>query len=348
MKSHSLLRITPTRKAVRAALENLRKVPVTEFDHLLIDAERLWSGEAPWPYPIALVELEKVSNPDAGTLLPACPVIGIGDRAHPVAARLDAVVEDPVPIDTLARQVLARPMASAAIVQLLRILPSLSLDAGLTAESMAYAMLQGSAEHREWLDGRGSASEQEPQAPGQVILDRDSEGLTITLDRPWAGNSIDAAMRDGLHDAFMLAALDTDIEAVSLRANGKTFSLGADLSEFGTTSDPATAHHIRSLTLPARMAVGCAGKLEAHINGACVGAGLEIAAFASRVTARRTAWFQLPELEMGILPGAGGCVSLTRRIGRQRTALMILSGKRISAAKALEWGLIDAIVDDPA
>ena len=48
---------------------------------------------------------------------------------------------------------------------------------------------------------------------------------------------------------------------------------------------------------------------------------------------------------MGILPGAGGCVSLTRRMGRQRTALMILSGKRISAQQALSWGLIDAIVD---
>ena len=57
---------------------------------------------------------------------------------------------------------------------------------------------------------------------------------------------------------------------------------------------------------------------------------------------------QLPELAMGILPGAGGCVSLTRRIGRQRTALMILSGRRIGARQALDWGLIDAIVDEPA
>jgi enoyl-CoA hydratase/carnithine racemase len=50
---------------------------------------------------------------------------------------------------------------------------------------------------------------------------------------------------------------------------------------------------------------------------------------------------------MGILPGAGGCVSVSRRIGRQRTALMILSGKRLNARQALAWGLIDAIVDEP-
>jgi enoyl-CoA hydratase/carnithine racemase len=72
---------------------------------------------------------------------------------------------------------------------------------------------------------------------------------------------------------------------------------------------------------------------------------LELAAFAHRFTAAPNAWFQLPELSMGILPGAGGCVSLTHRIGRQRTALMILSGKRISVKQALAWGLVDAIVN---
>ena len=83
-----------------------------------------------------------------------------------------------------------------------------------------------------------------------------------------------------------------------------------------------------------------------HVHGACVGAGFEIAAFATRFTASRRAWFQLPELAMGLLPGAGGCVSLTRRIGRQRTAELVFSGKRLSARKALEWGLIDALLDD--
>ena len=67
-----------------------------------------------------------------------------------------------------------------------------------------------------------------------------------------------------------------------------------------------------------------------------------------RLTASPEAWFQLPELAMGILPGAGGCVSLTRRIGRQRTALMILSGKRLNARQALAWGLVDAVMDEPA
>ncbi|MGE4306474.1 MAG: enoyl-CoA hydratase/isomerase family protein, partial [Novosphingobium sp.] len=65
-----------------------------------------------------------------------------------------------------------------------------------------------------------------------------------------------------------------------------------------------------------------------------------------KVRASRRSWFQLPELAMGILPGAGGCVSLTHRIGRQRALLLILSGKRIGARQALDWGLIDALMDE--
>jgi enoyl-CoA hydratase/carnithine racemase len=68
-----------------------------------------------------------------------------------------------------------------------------------------------------------------------------------------------------------------------------------------------------------------------------------MAAFAKRVIAAENAFFQLPELEMGVIPGAGGCVSIPRRIGRQRAAFMAISGRRINARTALAWGLVDAI-----
>jgi len=318
---------------------------VMDLENLTIDARRLWPGEAPWDGPVGFVDLDAtVEVPDLLTL-PPCPLIGLGDRAHPLAARLDAVIEPPVGVDGLIAQVLAAPRAAAVIVQLLRLLPSLSLADGLTAESLAYATLQGSAEHAGWI---AAEDRHRDRTPGRVDLARDGDRLTITLDHPESGNAIDRSLRDQLHDALSLAALDPAIDRVSLRAAGRTFSLGAELAEFGTTSDPATAHAIRHRTLPARAALGCADRLEAHVQGACVGAGLELAAYARRLTGAPDAWFQLPELAMGILPGAGGCVSLTRRIGRQRTALMILSGRRLNARQALGWGLIDAIVDDPA
>jgi enoyl-CoA hydratase/carnithine racemase len=75
------------------------------------------------------------------------------------------------------------------------------------------------------------------------------------------------------------------------------------------------------------------------------GAGVEIPTFGHRVTATRNTFFQLPEIRFGLIPGAGGCVSIPARIGRQRAAYMALSAKKINAATALQWGLIDAIVD---
>jgi len=312
-----------------------------------LDARRLSPGEAVWEGPLVFIDLS-AAGPEPGAIsLPPCPVVGIGDPAHSLAESLDAVIEAPADAASIVRQVLAQPLAAAVIAQLLRILPVLSLEAGLTAESLGYAMLQCSAGHREWMAGRKAASAA-TTGEGRVALGRDGPVLSVTLDRPEAGNAIDRAMRDALYEALALAAIDPEIERVELRGEGKAFSLGAQLSEFGTTTDPATAHSIRCRTLPARQAIRCAGKLEAHVHGACVGAGLELAAFARRITATRNAWFQLPELAMGILPGAGGCVSLTRRIGRQRAALMILSGKRLNARQALGWGLVDALVDEPA
>src|SRR5205085_8567177 len=87
----------------------------------------------------------------------------------------------------------------------------------------------------------------------------------------------------------------------------------------------------------------CRDRLRPLLHGACIGAGIEIPSFAARVEARDDAFFQLPELAMGLIPGAGGTVSLPRRIGRWRTAYLALSGIRLRADEALAWGLVDAV-----
>jgi len=328
--------------------ENVKQVGQVLIENMTIDLRRLWPGEEIPDGPVLFVDLDEAGSAEAIDLdLPPFPVIGVGVPEHPVAPKLDAIVQEPVTAELLAEQVSRCPIAAATVVQLLRLLPSLSLSEGQDVESMAYAMLQGGDEHRSWMASHKAQGGTEP-AEGAVQLEREGNTLAITLDRPDAGNAIDRSMRDSLYEAFSLASLDVGITRVMLQANGKTFSLGADLNEFGTTTDPATAHAIRSRTLPAKALLGCRDKLHVHIDGACVGAGLEIAAYAEEIEATKRAWFQLPELAMGILPGAGGCVSLVHRIGRQRAALMILSGKRLSARQALDWGLIDSIVDDTA
>jgi enoyl-CoA hydratase len=308
---------------------------------LLIDPRKGWPDAAdPWQR-LGLIDLAACS-PDARiNTLPPFPVIGLGDARHPIAPALDAVLEPPISLDALIRQTSRAPNAAAALVQLLRSLEKLPAAPALALESFCYGLLQGSAEHQTWLAARDYAPQQLPS--GRLIVERQNSELHMTLDRPLARNAIDRSMRDQLFDAFALAASDVEISVIKLRAVGNTFCVGADLAEFGTTRDPATAHLIRSRTLPAHAISLRADILEVHVQGACVGAGLEMAAFAARLTATPDAWFQLPELVMGLIPGAGGCISVPRRIGKQRAALMMLSGRRITAATALRWGLIDAI-----
>lgn len=265
-------------------------------------------------------------------------------RDSDIPSAFSDLAEPPVTPELLRKQAGSFPQAWKVALELLRSIDLDDLSAGLVQESLAYGALQGSSEHAVWLSGRQRGVPE----PGHVQVSRNGNEIDILLDRPDARNAIDRTMRDALYEAFTVAALDPEVACVRLRGAGKAFCVGADLDEFGTTRDPALAHAIRMQTLPAIAITGCAHKFDAHVQGACVGAGLEMAAFARRLTATSDAWFQLPELAMGLIPGAGGCVSVTRRIGRRRAALMILSGKRISAHVALGWGLIDAIVDDAA
>ncbi len=318
---------------------------MTGIDPYLIDPALLefdWTGE---PLPLAVVDLDRLPAGLGELRLPPFPIIGIGHPSHPRARQCDTLVESPATIARIVNEVIRHPQAAAAMVQLLRCTEGMDVGRALNLESITYAMLQASAEHADWITARPWI---EPAAPGSVRLSRDDTRLRIVIDRPGARNAVDRALRDALFAAFTIAVLDPDIASVELRSVGPAFSVGADLTEFGTTRDPATAHAIRGATLPAHPLSRCGPIVDVHVQGACVGSALEMVAFAGRITAAPSAWFQLPELAMGILPGAGGCVSVPRRIGRQRTALMILSGKRVDAATALRWGLIDAIMDEPA
>jgi len=321
------------------------RVPLIQPKDLLIDPSRAWLGSSDSWQPLGFVDLGACPQDLTLEALPPFPLIGLGDPAHPLASALDAVIEPPVSVDALVRQTQRAPHAAAVAIQLLRSLDGLPSERALPLESFCYGLLQGSAEHEAWLASR--VPPERPAPPGRLIVERRDSVLHMSLDRPQARNAIDRSLRDQLFEAFTLAALDREVRSIKLRAVGAAFSVGSDLEEFGTTRDPATAHLIRSRTLPALALMARAEILDVHVQGACVGAGLEIAAFAGRLTATSDAWFQLPELAMGVIPGAGGCVSVPRRIGRQRAALMILSGRRINATTALRWGLIDAIEDTP-
>ncbi|AXQ30194.1 enoyl-CoA hydratase/isomerase family protein [Solimonas sp. K1W22B-7] len=303
------------------------------------------SGHSPFAEPCLLLRLGGTAErrlADWLRQLP-CPVIGIGEADAPLAASCDVVVQNEQEAQPLLAGVRRSPVAATVLVQLLRASESLPVADALTMESLAYATLQGGAEFRRWLEGRPAPPVPPAETGPAVLLAREADTLRLTLNRPARRNSMSVEMRDALVEALQLALADDDIRRVRIDGAGKCFSTGGELDEFGTAPDPATAHAVRSLTVPGRLLAACADRAEARVHGACIGSGIEFPAFAGRIVAAPDAWFQLPELQFGLIPGAGGCVSLPRRIGRQRTACMVLGGKRIDARTAKDWGLVDAI-----
>jgi enoyl-CoA hydratase len=293
-------------------------------------------------YPYLAVDLEG-SDPGLGAWLKnlPCPVVGIGQGA--LAPSCDVVIRDPKALAGIARNIAASPIAAMVLIQHLRASAGLSPAQALTAESFAYATVQAGPEFRRWHLAHASTAVHPTHRGNPLLIVREGEVLRITLNSPASRNAIGVDMRDALVEALELALVDAGIKSVELGASGACFSTGGDVAEFARVSDPATAHWIRTLRLPARSVMQLADRLWVRVNGAAIGAGVEIACFATRVTATADAWFQLPELKYGLIPGAGGTVSLPRRIGRQRTAYMALSMRRVPASTALRWGLIDAI-----
>jgi len=255
------------------------------------------------------------------------------------AEGLDAAVEQ------LDARLAVNPVAGTALALQLRASAGLSVPAGVIAESATYSALQEGAEFRRWRASR-PAREPEPETR-RVIVEKSPGELRITLARPARRNAVDWRMRDALAEALVAAVAAPDMR-VLLRGDGPDFCAGGDLDEFGSRPDPALAHLVRLTRSPAMLMHRLADRTTVFLHGACLGAGIELPAFAGCVRATAGARIGLPEIGLGLMPGAGGTVSLPRRVGRWRTAFLGLSGATITAERALQWGLIDAIDDQPA
>jgi enoyl-CoA hydratase len=272
------------------------------------------------------------------------PVIHVGRAGGRAARAADVVVATAAEAAALRERIARAPLAAAVLVGLLRASEKLPVADALFAESLAYATLQSGPEYRRWLAANRAAAPARPTDAGPaVVLTREGKALALELNRASNRNAMNVEMRDALVEAFELVLADRTLRTVRLTGRGACFSTGGDLTEFGSVPDPATGHAIRMQRLPARFLAQCASRVEARVHSACIGAGIELPAFARRLVGASDAFFQLPELKFGLIPGAGGTVSIPRRIGRQRAAWLMLSGRKINAKQALEWGLIDAI-----
>lgn len=233
------------------------------------------------------------------------------------------------------------PQATIVATQTLRASEQLDIRAGLAAEAAAYSMLLSGREFANWLEQRGPARAA-LNARQPVTLHRDATTLSIRLDRPGRRNAMDRTLREALVEGLLVALADESLQ-VELSGAGLDFCSGGDLDEFGTATDLVAAYLVRLDRHPGWLLHQVRDRATVRLQGACIGAGIEIPAFADRVIAEPGAFFVLPEVGMGLIPGAGGTVSIPRRIGRWRTAWLALSGERLDVDTALAWGLVDEV-----
>ena len=174
-----------------------------------------------------------------------------------------------------------------------------------------------------------------------VVTNSIRDGVAvITLDSPPV-NGLSFAVRNGLHAALESALSDDAVRALVVTGGGKMFCGGADIREFGQAPPPGTPH------LPTLIdAIEASTKpVVAAIHGFALGGGLELALGCHLRVAATGTRVALPEVTLGIVPGAGGTQRLPRLIGVPAALDVIVTGKMVPAADAQALGILDAVVD---
>lgn len=174
-----------------------------------------------------------------------------------------------------------------------------------------------------------------------VKLERHDEVGIVTVDSPPV-NALSAAVRGGILECVKAAIADPAIKGIVLTCAGRTFIAGADITEFGKPPKPPALNDVLSEIENSPKPVVAA------IHGTALGGGLEVALACHFRVAVKEAKLGLPEVKLGLLPGAGGTQRLPRAVGPELAVKMIVGGDPIGAAEALKNGLIEEIIEGPA
>ncbi len=177
-----------------------------------------------------------------------------------------------------------------------------------------------------------------PALSQSVSLDRRGRVAVLTVDNPPV-NALSQHVRQGLRDGLRQAGADGGIAAIVIVCAGRTFIAGADITEFGKPPKEPGLHEVLDLIEASPKPVVAA------VHGTALGGGLEVTLACHYRIGVKTARFGLPEVKLGLLPGAGGTQRLPRVVGVEKALQMIVSGDPIRADEALSHGLIDEIVD---
>jgi len=179
----------------------------------------------------------------------------------------------------------------------------------------------------------------------EILEERPANGIALLrLNRPDALNALSMSVRQSLAELVKRLDADREVRAIVITGNDKAFAAGADLVELKqrTVHDPA----FRASRVAWEAMESCRKPILAAVNGVALGGGCELALHCDIVIAGRSARFGLPEVKVGIMPGAGGTQRLLRAAGKFKAMRYALTGDFIPAAEAVIMGLASEVVPD--
>ena len=175
-----------------------------------------------------------------------------------------------------------------------------------------------------------------------VVVERDGAVGIVLMNRPEALNALSGELMDGVVSALEELDRDEAVRCIVLGGSERVFAAGADVAELAAATPIELFENrridkwdaIRALRTP----------LVAAVSGYCLGGGCELAMLCDLIVASETAQFGQPEINLGVLPGAGGTQRLTRAAGKSLAMDVILTGRFLSASEALRAGLVARVV----
>ena len=175
-----------------------------------------------------------------------------------------------------------------------------------------------------------------------VLIERDGRVGLVTMNRPKQLNALSGELMAAVVDALQSLDRDAEVRAIVLAGGERAFAAGADITELAAGTPISLYENrridawdsIRDLRTP----------VVAAVSGFCLGGGCELAMLCDLIVASETAKLGQPEINLGVLPGAGGTQRLTRAVGKALAMDMILTGRMLSAREALDYGLVARVV----
>jgi enoyl-CoA hydratase len=179
--------------------------------------------------------------------------------------------------------------------------------------------------------------------PYEFILTEVHEQVgLIRLNRPKALNALSSGLRGELMDALVGFQMDASIGAIVITGDERAFAAGADIKEMADAS---------AVDMIQKDSIGSFDRIQhirkpiiAAVSGWCLGGGNELAMSCDMIVASETARFGQPEINLGVIPGAGGTQRLTRAVGKAIAMEMVLNNRTLTAAEALQYGLVNRVV----